>query len=75
MGVVLKRARYFVTCGGKFLETKEYDSGTLRRKLTSSRGGNIGSLNEEEQMLLFPEPVAGIGKQPKIPPQLAHTIQ
>ena len=47
MGIVLKRARYFITCGGKFLESKDYTTLQLKNRLADK---------EDDQLLLFANP-------------------
>jgi putative DNA modification/repair radical SAM protein len=42
IGVVLKRARYFITCSGKYLENGEYNPVILREKLLGKKGSRIG---------------------------------
>jgi predicted DNA-binding helix-hairpin-helix protein len=51
MGVVLKRARYFITCGGKSLESKDYDALEVRRRIATGEKMH----NSADQLLLFPE--------------------
>ncbi len=51
MGVVLKRARYFVTCGGKSLEGKDYDEMELRRRIAAGEKMHRAA----DQLWLFSE--------------------
>jgi putative DNA modification/repair radical SAM protein len=44
IGVVLKRAKYFVTCHGKSLETREWDEETIRRRIIFGEKGGRASL-------------------------------
>jgi putative DNA modification/repair radical SAM protein len=45
IGVVLKRARYFITCNGKFMETnKNLDENSIKLKLLTSSPENSGQL-------------------------------
>ncbi|KAA3439689.1 putative DNA modification/repair radical SAM protein [Rufibacter hautae] len=44
IGVVLKRAKYFITCGGRSLETREWDEETIRRRIIFGEKGSRASL-------------------------------
>jgi putative DNA modification/repair radical SAM protein len=49
MGVVLKRARYFVTCSGKHIDSFDLDPAVIRGKLIQPSGIKTDS----EQLMLF----------------------
>lgn len=51
-GVVLKRARYFITCSGKAPETKDHTSEVIRRKILFGEGSVRNSL-VKQQLSLF----------------------
>ncbi|WP_192821943.1 putative DNA modification/repair radical SAM protein [Rufibacter sp. LB8] len=44
IGVVLKRAKYFMTAGGRSLETREWDEETIRRRILFGEKSSRGSL-------------------------------
>lgn len=50
MKISLKRARYFITCGGRFLETGRYDPESLREILGSVHG-QLSMVDQEEDCL------------------------
>jgi putative DNA modification/repair radical SAM protein len=52
-GVVLKRARYFITCAGKSPESREYTEQVIRRKILFGEGSARNSL-VKQQLPLFP---------------------
>lgn len=51
LGVILKRARYFITCQGKFLETLDNEA-AIRKKLLPGTGKTIREI-EDGQLPLF----------------------
>lgn len=51
-GVVLKRARYFITCSGQSVEAKDYTEQTIRRKILFGEGSVRNSL-VKQQLSLF----------------------
>jgi putative DNA modification/repair radical SAM protein len=52
IGVVLKRARFFLTCQGKSLESRQADGPSIRRKILSGEG-NARKFLEQQQLQLF----------------------
>jgi putative DNA modification/repair radical SAM protein len=52
IGVVLKRARFFITCQGKSLERREADEQLIRRKILSGEA-NVRKMLEQQQLSLF----------------------
>ncbi|MFD2248314.1 putative DNA modification/repair radical SAM protein [Pontibacter ruber] len=52
MGVVLKRAKYFITCQTKSLQRQDYDSELLRRKILFGEG-SVRSALLTQQLDLF----------------------
>jgi predicted DNA-binding helix-hairpin-helix protein len=52
IGVVLKRARYFITCQGKSLEHRDADEQLIRRKILSG-ASHVRDLLERQQLNLF----------------------
>ncbi|MHC2990432.1 radical SAM protein [Pontibacter sp. HJ8] len=52
MGVVLKRAKYFITCQTKSLQRQEFDSAQLRRKILFG-DGSVRSALLTQQLDLF----------------------
>lgn len=52
IGVVLKRAKYFITCNGKSLEAKTYSEEVIRRKIIFGEGSVRNSL-VKRQLDLF----------------------
>ncbi|MDX5422593.1 MAG: putative DNA modification/repair radical SAM protein [Hymenobacteraceae bacterium] len=52
MGVVLKRAKYFITCQTKSLQRQEYDSQQIRRKILFG-DGSVRSALLTQQLDLF----------------------
>ncbi|CAN5918324.1 putative DNA modification/repair radical SAM protein [soil metagenome] len=52
IGVVLKRARFFITCQGKSIESREADEQSIRRKILSGEG-NVRKFLEQQQLNLF----------------------
>jgi putative DNA modification/repair radical SAM protein len=52
MGIVLKRARYFITCSGQFLESFDMEENILRNKLLFSNNEKL--LKKNDDLLLFP---------------------
>jgi putative DNA modification/repair radical SAM protein len=55
-GVVLRRARYFITCRGMALEKREYDEQTVRRKILYGDGQTRSALVKRQLDLFAPEP-------------------
>jgi putative DNA modification/repair radical SAM protein len=53
MGIVLKRARYFITCTGKYYSKIDLDSPLLRQCLVSGNIADKGSIPEYKQISLF----------------------
>ncbi|TGE14319.1 putative DNA modification/repair radical SAM protein [Hymenobacter elongatus] len=51
-GVVLKRAKYFITCKGQALETRDYDEQTIRRQILFG-AGSVRSALVTQQLDLF----------------------
>lgn len=56
IGVVLKRAQYFVTCSGKMMEGLRITQDGVLRSLISEHGAKLLPQNEWEQMSLFEQP-------------------
>jgi len=54
IGVVLKRAKYFITCQGRSLETKDYTEQLIRRKILFGEGSYRSAL-VKQQLSLFGE--------------------
>ena len=54
--MVLRRARYFITCRGMALEKREYDEQTVRRKILYGDGQTRSSLVKRQLDLFAPEP-------------------
>lgn len=52
LGVVMKRARYFITCRGKYLE-READGGRIRQRLLTDQTRKKASRSAIEQLELF----------------------
>ncbi len=48
IGVVLKRAKYFITCNGKSLEAKTYTEEVIRRKIVFGEGSVRSSLIKQQ---------------------------
>ncbi|QHL87533.1 putative DNA modification/repair radical SAM protein [Nibribacter ruber] len=44
IGVVIKRAKYFITCGGRSLETREWDEEAIRRRILFGEKGDRNGL-------------------------------
>jgi putative DNA modification/repair radical SAM protein len=44
IGVVIKRAKYFITCGGRSLETREWDEEAIRRRILFGEKGERNGL-------------------------------
>ncbi len=64
LGVVLKRARYFITCGGKMMDGLKIDRDAVLRALMSEKAlrlyyGNFHPEPEAKQLYLFDEPSSG----------------
>jgi putative DNA modification/repair radical SAM protein len=51
-GVVLKRAKFFITCRGQALETREYDEQSIRRQILFG-AGSVRSALVTQQLDLF----------------------
>jgi len=58
-GVVLKRAKYFITCGGRSLETIPVDPDRIRAILSDASVATRGSGRNEAARLGFDTPAAG----------------
>lgn len=56
IGVVLKRAQYFIVCNGKMVEGLKFTQDTVLRALISEKSGNMLPQNEPEQLSLFHPP-------------------
>ena len=56
LGVVLKRAQYFITCGGKAPETKSISQSAMLRSLVSSKLLGQNTILQAEQLSLFDHP-------------------
>jgi putative DNA modification/repair radical SAM protein len=56
LGVVLKRAQYFITCKGKALEGLRVNESNILRALISDKGMSMLQAPYYEQMSLFEEP-------------------
>ena len=56
IGVVLKRAQYFITCGGKMMEGLRFSDRTARMALLSERSPAELPGHQPEQLTLFPDP-------------------
>jgi len=52
IGVVLKRAKYFITCQGRSLEAKDYTEQLIRRKILFGEG-SYRSVLVKQQLDLF----------------------
>ncbi len=52
LGVVLKRAKYFITCKGKYFGLKDMDGEIIRKNLVLETKGNRNT-NNTEQLSLF----------------------
>ena len=52
LGVVLKRARYFITCNGKYIDKLEMDSTFIRQNLLADRS-RLPALNEGYTQISF----------------------
>jgi putative DNA modification/repair radical SAM protein len=52
MGIVLKRARYFITCSGQFLESFDMEVNILKNKLLFENNAKL--LKKNDELLLFP---------------------
>lgn len=55
LGVVLKRAQYFITCKGKALEGLRVNESNILRALVSDKGMQLLQLPQPEQLTLFDE--------------------
>ncbi|MDF2926541.1 MAG: putative modification/repair radical protein [Paenibacillaceae bacterium] len=55
LGVVLKRAQYFITCKGRRLEGLRVNESNVLRALVSDKGLNMLQLPQPEQLTLFDE--------------------
>jgi predicted DNA-binding helix-hairpin-helix protein len=55
IGVVMKRARHFVTCGGRMAERSSPDPLTLRRLLSGAGDHGVDSERRTTQLDLFPQ--------------------
>ena len=56
IGVVLKRAQYFVTCGGKMMDGLKVTPAAMIRSMISERCMKMAPQEVTEQLRLFPSP-------------------
>ncbi len=54
MGVVLKRAQYFITCGGRMLEGLRISENTILQGLVAAERPSLPQPDEAQQLSLFP---------------------
>lgn len=67
LGVVLKRAKYFITCKGKYYGLKEMDSDRIRQNLLLETKGNKKSnaLDQLSLFSLYPNLISDAKSEPK----------
>lgn len=57
LGIVLKRARFFILCKGKYIDTIAFNEGFIRQNLLMDRGRLPAAEGGFTQLSFFPSPV------------------